>query len=171
MLELSLFKQRINVQNIKCIYLYPIVLEVPRELMLRLSGCSSFGEWISISGNVTFQLGLIPGPACRSVIMTGSLPKFKAGGRVAFLVFKEDFLVKPAAECKAGFKITVFPPPPERPAGDGCISNAEDVVSRGSEVEPFNFRNCKIMSRLFFKVEIQKLLKLANCNWYLKIRV
>ena len=158
MLKSSLFKQRINVQDVKCIYLYPIVLEVPRELILRLSGCSSFGEWISISGNVTFQLGLIPGPACRSVIMTGSLPKFKAGGRcVAFLVFKEDFLVKPAAECKAGFKITVFPPLPERPAGDGCISNAEDVVSRGSEVEPFNFRNCKIMSRLFFKMGIQKL--------------
>ena len=87
-----------------------------------------------MSGKVTFQLGLvwdwaIFGPAPPG---HGSLAKTKAGGLDPFFrIFIDDFLDKPAAECKAGFKITVFCP--ERPVApdEGCISSAdEDVISK-----------------------------------------
>ena len=111
-----------------------MVLDVPLELMLRLSACwSSFGECISISGKVTFQLGLVPEPDCDPVVLLESLAKTNAGGLVTFRVFIDDFFVKPAAECKAGFKMTVF--------AEGCISKAVDVDSKGSDVV-FIFLSC-----------------------------
>ena len=91
-----------------------------------------------MSGKVTFQLGLIwdwaifgPAPG------HGSLAKTKAGGLETFFrIFIDDFLDKPAAECRAGFRITVFcPERPETP-DEGCISSAdEDVISKKKKIK------------------------------------
>ena len=120
-----------------------------------------------MSGKVTFQPGLVP-PYMLLVAECGagggpllepegreeaeSLVRTRAGGFLEVRERTSRFTAAPAepvkfaaAECKAGFKIMVFPrersaPAPLLPAAAdvGCISSVDSVVSHGSEVV-FNF--------------------------------